>query len=171
MAYVTSGIIEELVKYRILQYTVPVGRPIRARIWLTMAAAASLGFSTTEAVSQLDTITQDINQGIDLSYMKVLGPMLIGPAIHVLGGELIGLNMIRQDILKERLSIFDIVTSATLFHAGYSIILMLANALQLFVGGADPRDKMLTVFAVGYVLVYFEVFRRKLAALKTRVPV
>ena len=158
--------IDEHVKYCCLAILVPIDRPFHPRIYLTMSVAASLGLSAMEAFSQLDLITKDIDQGITLSFMKVLGPLAIKPAIHILGGLLIGLNQIRNDRLQERRNVFHIVVSSALLHGGYSMSIMLANVLQMFVGWDDPRDKMLTAFAVGYVLVYFEVFRRKFVALR-----
>ena len=166
LAFVAAGAVEEMMKYYGLQYARRYGRVAHPMNYITLAMAASLGFSTVEGIGFVYVMVQD-GQTLDRIVLTVLERVVHGPPTHALGAGLIGLNVIRRDVRGERLSLPRVTGLSALFHGGFNFVVMGVSALQGNVGWIHPRGKTLLLvlaFTAGFFFVLLKAFRSRFSA-------
>jgi RsiW-degrading membrane proteinase PrsW (M82 family) len=151
LSYISAGCVEESLKYWCTNRIKGKYRPAyRAMHGICIyAVAAALGFSTIENIGYV--VGPALAKGGDSSFVAVLlntlGRTCISTPLHLLTAYLIGLNVVRRDILGEPLNIVQVMGWPVFFHGTFDFGLFLVMALQSKWSSGDGDD------AVSYVLM------------------
>ncbi|KAI1397255.1 protease prsW family-domain-containing protein [Hypoxylon fuscum] len=151
-AFFAAGFPEELLKYSGLVYARRRGRITHEHNYITLGAAAALGFSTVENIAFVYAATRQ-NQNPGKLLLTLVERVVIGSPMHVMGGLLIGLSAVRRDFYGESFSLAQILGIPILFHGTWDFSLFGISALDGNVGWVHPRGKsLLMVFGIAIAI-------------------
>ncbi|KAF3059926.1 integral membrane protein [Daldinia childiae] len=165
-AYLGASIPEELLKYSGLAYARRRGRITHEHNYITLAAAAALGFSTFENIGFIYAAVQE-NKGVAHLLLAIVERVVIGSPMHLMGGLLIGLGTAGRDFRGKTSSLAQIIGLPTLIHGAWDFSLFGTSALNGNVGWIHPYGKSLLVVLVIAVIVegtLLLVVRRRFAS-------
>ncbi|KAI0110145.1 protease prsW family-domain-containing protein [Daldinia grandis] len=165
LAYFGASIPEELLKYSGLVYARRRGRIVHEHNYITLAAAAALGFSTFENIGFVYAAVQE-NKGVAHLALAIVERVLIGSPMHLMGGLLIGLAAAGRDFRGEPSSVVQIIGLPAFIHGAWDFSLFGTSALNGNVGWIHPYGKSLLVVLVIAVIVegtLLSVVRRRFA--------
>lgn len=141
LAFVSAGIVEESLKYY-LTNSIRKQRPAyrRLRGFLLYACAAALGFSTVENIGYVLGGAHSDYTFLGIA-LNALGRTCISTPLHVMTGYLIGLQVIRRDLLHEPLNLTQVMGWSVAFHGAFDFGLFVIMALQSHWSSADAEDE------------------------------
>ncbi|KAI0376259.1 protease prsW family-domain-containing protein [Hypomontagnella monticulosa] len=152
-AFSAAAIPEEFLKYSGVAYAKRRGRIAHEQNYVTLGAAAALGFSTFENIGFVYAAALADNGVTDL-LVSLAERVLIGSPMHVMGGLLIGMNAACRDFRGEVLSLTRILTVPVLFHGTWDFSLFGVSALDGNVGWVHPHGKSLAlVFGIAITIL------------------
>ncbi|KAI8963320.1 protease prsW family-domain-containing protein [Daldinia sp. FL1419] len=165
LAYFGASIPEELLKYSGLAYARRRGRIAHEHNYITLGAAAALGFSTFENIGFIYAAVQE-NKGAAHLALAIVERVLIGSPMHLMGGLLIALGTASRDFRGEASSLARIIGLPALIHGTWDFSLFSTSALNGNVGWIHPHGKSLAIVIIIAVVVegsLFLVVRRRFA--------
>ena len=133
LSYVSAGMVEESLKYYCTN-SIKEHRPSYRVLhgWGLYAIASALGFSTVENIGYV--LQGALGSGIDGSllgvFLNTLGRTCISTPLHLMTGYLIGLQVMRRDILGESLNIVQVMGWSVFFHGTFDFCLFTIMVLN-----------------------------------------
>ncbi|KAI6086268.1 protease prsW family-domain-containing protein [Hypoxylon rubiginosum] len=169
-AFCAASIPEELLKYAGLMYARRRGRVAHEHSYVTLGAAAALGFSTVENIGFAYAAAAQ-NQGYGELLLTAFERVVVGTPMHVMGGVLIGIAAARRDFRGEDVSLAEILRVPVLVHGVWDFSLFAVSALDGNVGWVHPRGTSLLIvlcIAIAAQGTLFLVVRKRYASWKTQ---
>ncbi|KAI1479990.1 protease prsW family-domain-containing protein [Daldinia eschscholtzii] len=165
-AYCGASIPEELLKYSGLVYARRRGHITHEHNYVTLAAAAALGFSTFENIGFIYAAVQE-DKGFGHLALAIVERVLIGTPMHLMGGILIGLAAADRDSRGKASGLVHIIGLPALIHGAWDFSLFGTSALNGNVGWIHPHGKSLLAVVIIAVIVegtLFFVVRKRFAS-------
>ncbi|KAK6958325.1 hypothetical protein Daesc_001123 [Daldinia eschscholtzii] len=165
-------IASKLLKYSGLVYARRRGRITHEHNYITLAAAAALGFSTFENIGFIYAAVQE-GKGFGHLALAIVERVLIGTPMHLMGGILIGLAAADHDFRGKTSSLVQIIGLPALIHGAWDFSLFGTSALNGNVGWIHPHGKSLLAVIIIAVIVegtLFFVVRKRFASWNSHEP-
>lgn len=157
LSYGSAGLVEESLKYfcanRVKKYR-PAYRDLRGVA--LYAVAASLGFSTIENIGYV--LAGALGKGGDSSLgavaLNAVGRTFVSTPLHLLTGYLIGLQVVRRDLLGESLRLWHVLGWSVFFHGTFDFGLFVIMSLQRhWTSGDEQEDNIVSFVLMACVVI------------------
>jgi len=151
LSYVSAGCVEEGLKYwginRVRKYR-PTHQSEQGYIFYAMSIA--LGFSTVENIGYLYNACAVADETWEIA-LSAVERICISTPLHLMTAYLIAIGVIRRDIRREPLKLWQIMLLPVLFHGSFDFGLMIISAWADAMG--DVAALILTIVFTLTVLV------------------
>ena len=156
LSFISAGVVEESLKYylttRIRKYR-PSYQVLQG--YLLYALSAALGFSTIENIGYVLSGAAG-GPGGDSSFIGVLlntlGRTFLSTPLHLLTAYLIGLQVIRRDVLGESLNIVQVMGWSVFFHGCFDFFLFAIMVLSRH-WSSGPDDNVISYILMTCVII------------------
>lgn len=146
-SYVGVAIVEEAIKYLAVRLAVRRARPKHEREYLIYAAAAGLGYGTIENILVTYASFQTKESGTMIA-VTLFERIIFASVGHTIMALLTGLRSIRRDSRGEKLSIWQVLAPAIVYHGTWDCILFALSAWNGNIGWIHPTDIGSVAFGV-----------------------
>jgi RsiW-degrading membrane proteinase PrsW (M82 family) len=153
LTFIAAGLGEEILKYLPIAYARRRGtaeeRQKRNRAYLDYALAGALAFSLVENIGFLYASVEKGNETWSRLCLSVFERVIIGGTGHITMAVLTALRAIRRDYYGERLTLWEVLGPAALYHGAFDFVCFGASSWEGSVGWTHPTGAGVTSVMFG----------------------
>ncbi|KAE9374133.1 hypothetical protein N431DRAFT_437644 [Stipitochalara longipes BDJ] len=156
LTFVAAGLGEEILKYAPIAYARRRGKPEErrkgSRAYVDYALAGALSFSVIENIGFLYASVEKGGESWARLALSVFERVIIGGTGHLTMSVLTALRATRRDCYGDRLSWWEVIGPAALYHGAFDYVCFSASAWDGNVGWIHPTDLGVTSVMFGSCL-------------------
>lgn len=164
-AFLLAGLVEEGLKYYIIDGVRSYGWIDREDEYIAIAIATALGFSTTENLGFIYAAVKT-KEKPSIFVLTVLERVALGMPGHSMTAALLGLNMLARDLRHKDYTPWQILALPVFFHGCFDFMLFAISAYNGNIGWIHPRQGftlyLAFLLAIGFIATLAIVLGRGL---------